>query len=38
MKKQNVNNKLSFNKIAVTELNDSQMHDVDGGSSPACYW
>jgi hypothetical protein len=37
MKKQSVNNKLSFNKIAVTELNDNQMHDVDGGSSPACY-
>jgi hypothetical protein len=36
MKKQNVNNKLAFNKVAVTELNDNQMHDVDGGSSPVC--
>jgi hypothetical protein len=37
MKKQNPTNKLAFNKVAVTELNDTQMHDVDGGSSPACY-
>ena len=37
MKKQNPNNKLAFNTVAVTELNDTQMHDVDGGSSPACY-
>ncbi|WP_207761511.1 class I lanthipeptide, partial [Flavobacterium hydatis] len=28
MKKQNVNNKLAFNKVAVIELNDNQMHDV----------
>ena len=37
MKKQNTINKLAFNKAAVAELNDSQMHDVDGGSTPACY-
>jgi hypothetical protein len=34
MKKQNVNNKLAFNKVAVTELNDNQMYDVNGGSNP----
>lgn len=38
MKKQNLNNKLNFNKTAVTELNDAQMYDVDGGTSPACIW
>ena len=37
MKKQNVNNKLAFNKVAVAELNDNQLHDVDGGSTPGCY-
>jgi len=36
MKKQNANNKLAFNKVAVIELNDKQMHDVDGGTSPLC--
>ncbi|MET3017696.1 class IIb bacteriocin, lactobin A/cerein 7B family [Flavobacterium hydatis] len=36
MKKQNVNNKLAFNKVAVIELNDNQMHDVDGGTTPIC--
>ncbi|MFH7023817.1 class I lanthipeptide, partial [Flavobacterium sp. FlaQc-50] len=36
MKKQNATNKLAFNKVAVTELNDNQLHDVDGGSTPAC--
>ena len=34
MKKQNINNKLAFNKAAVIELNDAQMHNVDGGTSP----
>jgi len=37
MKKQNPNNKLVFNKVAVTELNDDQMHDVDGGTFPLCF-
>jgi hypothetical protein len=37
MKKQNATNKLAFNKVAVIELNDNQLHDVDGGSTPACY-
>ena len=32
MKTQNVNNKLAFNKAAVTELNNGQMLDVNGGS------
>jgi hypothetical protein len=36
MKKQNPNNKLAFNKVAVTELNDTQMYDVDGGTTPLC--
>ncbi|MET3017698.1 class I lanthipeptide [Flavobacterium hydatis] len=36
MKKQNVNNKLAFNKVAVIELNDNQMYDVDGGTTPLC--
>lgn len=31
MKNQNPN-KLAFNKAAVTELNDAQMHEVDGGT------
>ena len=35
MKNQNTN-KLAFNKLAVVELNDKQMHDVDGGTSPLC--
>ena len=35
MKNQNPN-KLAFNKAAVAELNDKQMHDVDGGTSPLC--
>ena len=34
MKKQNVNNKLAFNKAAITELNDVQMYDVNGGATP----
>ncbi|WP_166921617.1 class I lanthipeptide [Flavobacterium poyangense] len=36
MKKQNPNNKLAFNKVAVVELNDNQMNDVDGGTTPVC--
>jgi lactobin A/cerein 7B family class IIb bacteriocin len=36
MKKQNPSNKLAFNKAAVTELNDNQMYDVDGGTTPVC--
>jgi hypothetical protein len=33
MKKQNVNNKLAFNKAAVTELNNNQLFEVKGGSN-----
>ncbi|WP_343696362.1 class I lanthipeptide [Flavobacterium sp.] len=36
MKNQNPNNKLTFNKVAVTELNDQQMHNVDGGTTSLC--
>ena len=39
MKKQNVNNKLAFNKAAVTELNTIDMNQVNGGameSSTGC--
>jgi hypothetical protein len=36
MKSQSKNNKLAFNKAAVTELNDNQLQDVNGGSSPLC--
>lgn len=36
MKKQNVKNKLAFNKVAVTELNDNQLAHVNGGSSLMC--
>jgi len=32
MKKQNVNNMLAFNKVAVTELNERQLQDVNGGT------
>ncbi|MFB3385974.1 Blp family class II bacteriocin [Flavobacterium sp. LAR06] len=35
MKKQNANNKLAFNKVSVSELNDNQMYSVEGGTSPA---
>ncbi|MWB96553.1 hypothetical protein GON26_19485 [Flavobacterium sp. GA093] len=31
MKKQNPNNKLAFNKVAVTELNTQQLKNVNGG-------
>ena len=33
MKKQNVNNKLAFNKAAVTELNDNSLIAINGGST-----
>ena len=33
MKKQNVSNKLAFNKASVVELNDSSMSNVHGGST-----
>ncbi|HKX86623.1 MAG TPA: class I lanthipeptide [Flavobacterium sp.] len=32
MKKQNVNNQLSFDKAAIVELNDSNMLTIQGGS------
>ena len=32
MKTQNTN--LAFNKSSVTELNDNQLQDVNGGTSP----
>jgi hypothetical protein len=32
MKKQNTNNKLAFNKAAVTELNENQMVSLNGGT------
>ena len=35
MKKQNVNSKLAFNKVAIVELNDSQLQNINGGSDPA---
>ncbi|MFC4816602.1 MULTISPECIES: class I lanthipeptide [unclassified Flavobacterium] len=35
MKKQNANNKLAFNKAAVIELNEKNMHEVNGGTSGA---
>ena len=34
MKNQNLNGKLAFNKLAVVELNDSQLYDVNGGATP----
>ena len=36
MKTQNLNNKLNFNKSVIVELNDDQLTDVNGGSSPVC--
>ena len=33
MKKQNVNNKLAFNKAAVTELNENSLRTINGGST-----
>ncbi|WP_165829063.1 class I lanthipeptide [Flavobacterium sp. HTF] len=37
MKKQNPTNKLVLNRLAVAELNDKQMQDVDGGSTPISF-
>jgi hypothetical protein len=31
------NNKLDFRKNSVVELNDTQLEDINGGSTPACY-
>jgi len=36
MKTQNVNSKLKFDKNSLVELNDNQLQDVNGGSSPFC--
>jgi len=33
MKSQNKNNKLAFNKAAVTELNSNEMNNVNGGAA-----
>jgi hypothetical protein len=38
MKKQNTSNKLAFNKAVITELNDNLLQDINGGSSPACFF
>lgn len=32
MKKQNTNNKLAFNKAAVSELNNIQLMEINGGT------
>ncbi|HKX85175.1 MAG TPA: class IIb bacteriocin, lactobin A/cerein 7B family [Flavobacterium sp.] len=34
MKKQNVNNKLAFNKAVIVELNNDQLADINGGATP----
>ncbi len=36
MKSQKVNNKLAFDKATVTDLNEKQLADVNGGTSPLC--
>jgi len=36
MKTQNAT-KLGFAKKSLVELNDNQMQDVNGGSTPLCY-
>ena len=36
MKKQTMNNKLAFNKAAVTELNENALNAINGGSSTGC--
>ncbi|WP_310556705.1 class I lanthipeptide [Flavobacterium sp.] len=38
MKKQNGINKLAFNKVAVAELNENQLQEVNGGTSGTIYW
>ncbi|MFH6945522.1 class I lanthipeptide [Flavobacterium sp. FlaQc-50] len=32
MKKQKLNNKLTFNNVVITELNDDQLNDINGGT------
>lgn len=32
MKKQNINNKLTFNKVAIADLNDDELNDINGGT------
>ncbi|MFB3385982.1 class I lanthipeptide [Flavobacterium sp. LAR06] len=32
MKKTETSNKLAFNKMAITELNDSQIQEINGGT------
>lgn len=36
MKTQNRN--LAFNKSSIVELNDAQLLEVDGGTTPVCAW
>lgn len=31
-------NKLVFSKHVITELNDMQLNDINGGSSPTCSY
>ncbi|HKX85172.1 MAG TPA: class I lanthipeptide [Flavobacterium sp.] len=38
MKKQSMDNKLTFNKSAVAELNDNQLLDVNGGATPTAFF
>lgn len=33
MKKENANNRLAFNKAAVTELNENSLAEINGGAS-----
>lgn len=37
MKKQNLENKLVFNKTAVAELNEKQLKEVNGGGSKVSF-
>ncbi|MFC7774602.1 class I lanthipeptide [Flavobacterium sp. GCM10027622] len=37
MKKQIVNNQLTFEKKSVAELNSNELKNVQGGSSPICF-
>ena len=36
MKSQSVNNKLRFDKNSLVELNEEQLTDVNGGTTPVC--
>ena len=36
MKTVNANSKLAFAKNSLVELNDNQLNDVNGGSTPFC--